>query len=218
MNLKAWQEQQIELAKKVLVRDDFKKIETIAGADISFFSKKGVCAVAVCDKEMRVIEKQSHVADIKVPYIRKFLFYREGELIMETFKKLDKKPSVLMIDGSGILHPLRIGMASHLGILLDQPTIGITKKMLCGQVEGSKILFNKEIRGAAVQTKEFAKPIYVSAGHRISLDTAVDLVKESIKPPHKLPEPLHLAHRFADKMKKGLMKEEPTKEGVTTTE
>lgn len=210
MNLTKWQEEQIEIAKKVIVKDDFKKIETIAGADISFFSKKGVCSVVVCDKNMKIIEKQHHVADMKLLYIRNFLFYREGELIMETFKKLSKKPDVLMIDGSGILHPLRIGMASHLGVLLDQPTIGITKKLLCGKIEGNKILVNNEIRGMVVQTKQFARPIYVSSGHKISLDTAVELVRKSIIPPHKLPEPLHLAHRLADKMRDRLVKEGTT--------
>lgn len=210
MNLTKRQEEQIEIAKRVIVKDDFKKIETIAGADISFFSKKGVCVVVVCDKEMKIVEKQHHVDDIKLPYIRNFLFYREGELIMETFKKLSKKPDVLMVNGSGILHPLRIGMASQLGVLLDQPTIGVTKKLLCGKIEGNKILVNNEIRGIVVQTKEFAKPIYVSTGHRISLDTAVEIVRQSIISPHKLPEPLHLAHRLADKTRDKLMKEETT--------
>ncbi len=210
MNLKKWQEEQIELAKRVMVKDDFKRIETIAGADIGFFSNKGVCAVVVCSKDMKIIEKQTTMADIKIPYIRNFLFYREGELIIETFRKLSKKPDVLMVDGNGIMHPLRMGIASQLGVLLDQPTIGITKNLLCGKLEGNKIMFNNEIRGAVVQTKQFAKPLYVSAGHRISLDTAVELVKESMRYPHKLPEPLHLAHRLADKMKKEFMKEEVT--------
>lgn len=212
MNIKRWQEEQIEIAKRVIVKDDFKRIETIAGADISFFSKKGICAVVVCDKDMKIVEQQHIVGEIKLPYIKNFFFYREGEMIMETFRKLGKKPDVLMVDGSGILHPLRVGIASHLGVLLDQPTIGITKNLLCGKIEGSKILVNNEIRGMVVQTKEFSKPIYVSAGHRISLDTAVEIVRQSLKPPHKIPEPLHLAHRLADKIRDKLMKEETKKE------
>jgi deoxyribonuclease V len=107
---------------------------------------------------------------------------------------------LLIVDANGILHPRRIGMASQLGIVLDIPTIGITKNLFIGKPSSDgKIEIDKEIRGEELRTKEYANPIYLSPGHRISLRTASDLVKKMIIAPHKLPKPLHLAHRFARK-------------------
>ncbi|MCP3683455.1 MAG: endonuclease V [bacterium] len=205
MKLEKYEEEQIRTASKVIVKDDFDKIETIAGCDQAFFGNKIISVVVVCDLDMNVIEEQSTVLEEHVPYTPGFLFFREGFAVMDAFNKLKKKPDILMVDGSGILHPLRIGMASHLGVVLDQPTIGITKKQMCGELEKDKIMFNKEVRGIKVQTKEHSNPLFVSSGHRVSLKTCVDLVLKSMRHPHKLPEPIHLAHRSANKMKKELM-------------
>jgi deoxyribonuclease V len=92
-------------------------------------------------------------------------------------------------------------MASHLGLVLDVQTIGVAKSLMLGKNEDGKILVGNEIRAAEVKTKEHAKPLYVSPGHRISLETSVELVKQCIRLPHKLPEPLHLAHRLAEKLR-----------------
>ncbi len=195
-------EEQLKLARKVSLKNSLKEAETIAGADCAFYSNKVVAAIVVCDNEMRPIEKKYSVMDVKLPYMPGFLFYREGPAIADAYSKLDKKPDVLMTDGNGILHPLRIGIASQLGVMLDQATIGIAKNLLLGmRDEDGRILVGNEIRGIEVRTREHAKPLYISPGHKISMEKAEELVKSSMRLPHKLPEPLHLAHRYANKIK-----------------
>ena len=105
------------------------------------------------------------------------------------------------------MHPRRCGLASHLGVLFDIPSIGISKEMLWGEQKGNHIVIGKEKVGMLVKTRDHANPIIVSCGHRVSLGTAADLVKKTIREPHKMPEPLHLAHKFAKKRFKGKDKE-----------
>lgn len=207
MNLHALKSEQLELARKIVVKNDFKKIDTIGACDQVFYSNKVLSVVVVCDKDMKVVEQKHAILDVKMPYTSGFQFYREGPAVMEAFSQLAKKPSVLMVEANGILHPLRIGMASQLGLVLDVPTIGVAKILLCGEVEDGMVLVNKEIRGAQLKTREFSKPIFISPGHRISLETSAELVKESMRDPHKLPEQLHIAHKTSNKMRKGLMQE-----------
>ncbi|MFH1181450.1 MAG: endonuclease V [Candidatus Woesearchaeota archaeon] len=204
MNLQQFEEEQLEATRKVVVKDDFKKLEAIAGCYTAFSGKKIVAAIVVCTKDGKIIEEQFAVMESPMPYISGFRFFRESPAIASAFAKLKKTPDVMIVSANGILHPLRVGMASHLGILLKIPTIGVAKSLLCGQAEEEgKIYFNNEIRGQELITREHSKPLYVSAGHRVSLETAVALVKELTKYPHKLPEPLHLAQRLANKMRKG---------------
>jgi deoxyribonuclease V len=205
MDLEKFREEQLQAARKVVVKDDFKKIETIAGCDQAFTDHKIIAAIVVCTKDCKVIEEKYAVADSKMPYIPGFRYFREGAAIATAFAKLKKAPDVMMMTANGILHPLRFGMASHVGVALNVPTIGLAKYLLCGKKEEEgRIYFNNEIRGQEVITRGHSKPIYISPGHRISIETAVELVKEMARYPHKLPEPLHLAHRLANKVKKEL--------------
>lgn len=206
VNLEKLKEEQIKLARKVVLKESFTEAETIAGADCAFYSNKIVAAIVVCDKEMKILEKQHSIMDVKLPYIPGFLFYREGPAIADAYSKLEKKPDVLVVDGNGILHPLRIGIASQLGVLLDQTTIGIAKNLLLGEKdEQGRILVGNEIRGMEMKTREYSRPLYISPGHKISIEKSVEIAKGYIRPPHKLPEPLHLAHRLANKIKDELM-------------
>ena len=107
-----------------------------------------------------------------------------------------------MVDGHGIAHPLRAGLASYIGVELAKPCIGVAKSLLVGEIEDDKIMIGAEVRGMLVRTKEHAKPVFVSPGHLITVERAVEIVKKCIVPPHKLPEPLHAAHRFADSIAK----------------
>ncbi|MBS3102324.1 endonuclease V [Candidatus Woesearchaeota archaeon] len=198
-------EEQVKLAKKVIISDAFDKIETIAGVDQAFIGEDVISGIAVCSyKELMSIEKKYAVARAKIPYIPGFLFYREGPAIIEAFSKLENKPDILIVDGNGILHPRRFGMASHIGILLDTATIGVAKSLIGGEVKEGTIYMEKEARGYELRAREHSKPIYVSPGHKISLKTSMEIVKKCIKFPHKLPEPLHLAHRHANKAKEDL--------------
>ncbi|MFH1849828.1 MAG: endonuclease V [archaeon] len=206
LDIRKLRQEQVELARKVLTTDSFEGIETIGGCDQAFFGKKIVSAVVVLDrKNLKVIETAYAVQEEKIPYIPEYLVYREGPAITEAYNKLKTKPDLLVVDGNGILHPRRIGMASHLGLLLDTATIGVAKKLLTGHTTGDKIVVDKEIRAMLLKTKEHAKPIYVSPGHRISLETSVKIIRECLIG-HKLPEPLHIAHKISNKIKKSKIK------------
>ena len=199
--------------KKFFVKDSFDKLELIGGVDCAYNHDDVIAAIVVCDcKTMEVKEKVFAVVKAKVPYVKGFLAYREGPAVSEAYAKLRNKPDVMFFNGHGILHPRRCGLASHMGVLLEQASIGIAKQLLVGEVKGDIAYVDKEARAKLVATREHSKPLYVSPGHKISLKTSVEIVKECIRFPHKLPEPLHLAHRYAneirDKIAKGALKVE----------
>lgn len=204
-------EEQLKLAKKVISSDSFEKLELVAGVDCAYNQYDAIAAIVVCDyKTMEVKEKVFSVVKAKVPYLQGFLAYREGPAISEAYDKLENKPDVMVFDGHGILHPRRIGLASHLGVLLNQASIGVAKQLLVGEVKGSIVYVDKEAQAGLIVTREHSKPIYISPGHKISLKTSIEIVKKCMRFPHKLPEPLHLAHKYAneirDKIAKGDVK------------
>ncbi len=191
------------IAGKVRTDDKLKtdEIKTIAGFDVAFFGDKAVCAAVVLDfKTMAVLESKYLLAKAEMPYIPGFLAFREGDAILKTYYDLEHDPDVLMVDGHGIAHPMRAGLACYVGVELEKPCIGVAKKLLIGEVVDDKVMIGNEVRGKQVVTKEHAKPIIVSPGHLISVETAAEIAKKCIVYPHKLPEPLHQAHRFAEKL------------------
>ena len=202
-------EEQLKLTKKVVLKDSFNELKLIAGADQAFHNDDVISAIVVCDyKTMEIKEKAYAIVKAKVPYIKGFLAYREGPAISEAYAKLQQKPDVMIFDGNGILHPRKCGMASHIGVLLDQASIGIAKQLLIGEVKANKVYVENEARAELVETRKHSKPIYVSLGHKISLKTSVEIVKKCLKFPHKLPEPLHLAHRYANEIREKIEKGE----------
>ena len=206
IDFEALKREQIKLAEKISIIDSVKNIKIVAGACQSYFGNKIISSVAVCDyKTMEAIEKKHAYADAKIPYKSGYLFYREGPAVIEAFNKLENKPDVLIIEANGILHPRRIGMASHAGILLDTTTIGVTKRLMLGQMIENTIYVEKEARGYGLITREHANPIYISPGHKISLKTCLEVIKKCIRLPHKLPEPLHLARKYGNRIKEELV-------------
>lgn len=203
--------EQQKLAKKIILKDSFDDIKLIGGCDQAFVDDKIVSMVVVLDSSNgKLIEKKYSIKEAVMPYIPGFLAYREMPAILEAYNKLENKPDVLLCDCNGILHPRKIGMASHLGLILEIPTIGVAKKKLLGIVdENKKIVYNEQVLGLEVETKEFAKPVYVSPGHMISLKSAEKIVKEWLKG-HKTPEPLHIAHKLVNRIKDKLKGEAGT--------
>jgi deoxyribonuclease V len=203
-------EEQRKLAKSIITKDEFKlqDVKLIGGCDQTYRDNTIItCIVVVNLKTLELVEKVFLEQPVTMPYIAGYLAYREMPVIVKAFEKLQNKPDVLFVDGDGILHPRRIGMASHLGLLLDLPTLGVSKKLTMGDVKEGKIYVGTEMRGVKLITKEYAKPIFVSSGHNIGIGTAVKLVKDSMKENHKMPEPLHLAHKFVNRFRKGKLKE-----------
>jgi len=205
IDFNALKKEQIKLARKVITINDFEKIKTIGGADQVYVGNKIISAIVVCDyKTLEIIESKYAVVDAKIPYKSGFLFYRDGLVVMEAFNKLENKSDVLIVEANGILHPRRIGMASHVGILLDIATIGVTKRLMLGEVSKRAIYVEKEARGYELITREHAKPIYISPGNKISLKKSLKVIKSCLRQPHKMPEPLYLAHKLSNKVRKGL--------------
>jgi deoxyribonuclease V len=207
MNIEQLKEEQLEAAQKVIAKntDTTKSPKTFGGCDCAFQNNTIIAAIVVCDESSNVVEKAVASVENSFPYISGLLYYREGPAIVEAYKKLKNKPDVLLVDGNGMLHPLRCGIASQLGVELNQITIGVAKTKLLGEEdEAGNIRVGQEIIGVELKIKEHTKPVYVSVGHKISLETAFSICQKLIKHPHKLPEPLHLAHRLADKTRDGM--------------
>lgn len=191
---------QRKVAKEVSSADALKlsEIKTVAGFDVTYFDNKILCAAIVYDLEKKeIVEKKHTISKMPMQYIPGYRAFRDGPAILQTYYDLESEPQVLMILGHGISHPLKCGLATFVGAELAKPAIGVAKKLLTGDIEEEKIKILNETRGELVKTKEHAKPLYVSIGNMISLKNAVELVKKLNIPPHKLPEPLHLAHKHA---------------------
>ncbi|UCF11761.1 MAG: endonuclease V [Thermoplasmatales archaeon] len=199
--LEKLRQEQIDLSKKVKIEDDFNKILTIAGFDVAYPKNEFDNACGACVimdyKTGKVIEEKTVLAKTDFPYVSTYLFYREFPIVKKLMENLDSNPSVIMFDGNGILHPYRSGLASHAGLLLDRPSIGVAKSLLYGKVEDNTIKINNEKRGFALITKRAKKPIYISPGYRVSLKTCVSVVRQLCK--YKIPEPLRLAHTLSKK-------------------
>ena len=209
MDLKKLKEEQLKLAKKVIVKDDFSDINTIGGSDLAYTPDKVIAVVVVLDyKTLELIEEKHVITRPQIPYIPTFLSYRESPPIIEAFNLLENKPDILMCDANGILHPRKIGCASHVGLLLNIPTIGVAKKQLCGQIKDDKVFVDDEQRAFTLKTKQHAKPIFVSPGHKVNLKTSLKIAKHCLKKGNKLPEPIRLAHKFAVKEKRKLKQEQ----------
>jgi len=191
---------QRKIAKEVTTTDqiNLSEIKTVAGFDVTYFENKILCAAIVYDlATKKVIEKSHTISKQQMQYIPGYRAFRDGPAILQTYYGLESEPQVLMILGHGITHPLKCGLATFVGVELGKPAIGVAKKLLAGELQENKIKILNETRGETIKTKEHAKPLYISTGNMISLNTAKEITQKTNIPPHKLPEPLHLAHRHA---------------------
>ena len=194
---------QICLSKKLILEDRLpQKIRTVGGVDVSYVGTVGIGAVTVLDYEsLECLEAQVATCEVKMPYIPTLLSFREIPPAMAAIKKLRIQPDVFLVDAQGLAHPYRCGFASHLGLALGKPTVGAAKSRLIGtpaERDGRTLLVDKdEVIGEVVTTKPDAKPVYVSIGHMVSLETAVKIVLHCSK--GRIPEPLLQAHNLATK-------------------
>jgi deoxyribonuclease V len=203
--------QAIELQKQVAVQvvrcGEVLSPEYIAGIDIAVgkdATEAQAAIVVLRYPGLEIAEVEMAQGEIGFPYIPGLLSFREIPLILKAWQKLTFVPDIVMVDGQGIAHPRRVGIASHLGVLLNIPTIGCAKSRLCGSCEmpsdepGSyKNLVDKgEIIGVALRTKNRVNPLYVSIGHEISLENAIYWVMECCNG-YRLPQPTRLAHLAA---------------------
>ena len=203
IDLRKLEQEQEKLAKQLEIKDsiDFSTVEKIGAIDNAFFQNKIISACVVVSPEMEILEQEYFSDKMKFPYISGFRAYRELPTMIEAFNKLEEKPDVVFILGHGISHP-RLGIASHFSISTSVPTIGVANSLLVGEIKGEYVLFNSKKVGRILQSKPGSKPMYVSPGNLISIETSYELAKKFIKLPHKLPEPLHIVHKYAKEIRK----------------
>jgi deoxyribonuclease V len=195
---------QTYLSKKIISEDILpKKINLVAGVDVAYAGELAIGAVAVLDYgSLELLESQTAVCRVKLPYIPTMLSFREIPPAVACIRKLKLKADVFLADGQGVAHPYRCGFASHLGLALEKPTIGVAKSRLTGMPtnigRGVFLVEKGQIISSVVTTKEDSKPVYVSVGHLISLRTAVKIVKRCVRN-SRIPEPLLQAHKIASR-------------------
>jgi deoxyribonuclease V len=186
-------------------------IRVVAGADIS--CNKGddrvYAAVVLLDVDtLDVVEEASHIGRVSFPYIPGLLTFREGPPLLHAFEKLRGRPDVVLFDGQGIAHPRGFGLAAHMGLILDLPSVGCAKTRLIGAFEEpgarrgecSPLMHDGRQIGAVLRTKDRVKPVFVSQGHRVSLERAVDAVLNCVGR-YRIPEPVRRAHILVNKMR-----------------
>lgn len=204
---------QRELSGRVEDRSPLTRCELVAGADVSYarFSQvfyAGVVVVRVADGV--VVEKQSAVRESPFPYVPGLLSFREAPALLEAFRQLHTEPDAVMFDGQGWAHPRRFGLACHVGLWLDRPTLGCAKSRLIGDYREpgrkagalSPLKDGHDVIGSVVRTKTGVKPLFVSVGHRMDLASAVRLVLATCRG-YRLPEPTRQAHLYVNALRRG---------------
>ena len=198
--------EQIKCAKKLVTYDDppFDG-EYIIGVDVSYSNSTACgCAIVMDFQSKEIVQSESVVTNCNIGYIPGFFFLREGPIIIDLLNRVEYSGPVI-IDGNGILHPRRCGLASQVGLKMNKQTIGVAKTQLLGTLrprmnDTAAIIDSGQDIGAALWLGEKKKPIFVSVGHRLSLETAIKIVKESSI--FGYPEPLRQAHTLAKKCRK----------------
>lgn len=202
---------QESLSAKVTLSPLRTTVKTVAGVDASYSGTKTVAAVALYDLEtLSCIEESHHVEATRFPYVPGYLSFREGPAMIAAIAALHDKPDLIVVDGQGIAHPRRLGIASFLGVMLEIPAIGCAKSRLVGEYrepppgkgEWSELCYKGETVGAVLRSRDGVKPLFVSPGHLVTLAESLELVLRCCTR-YRLPEPV----RHADSLSKRLRKE-----------
>ncbi len=203
---------QKELTRELLFEDDTDDPALIAGVDVAFSRARDLlyAAIVVLDAEtMQPVEVASAAQQPVFPYVPGLLTFREGPVVLQAYEKLKLEPDLVMFDGQGIAHPRGLGLAAHMGVLLDKPSIGCAKSRLVGEFKEPKqkrgamrtLSLHRKKVGVVLRTKDNTKPLFVSPGHRITVETAAKRVLEAGRG-YRLPEPTRLAHHEAARAKR----------------
>ncbi len=193
------------LRDRVITRNEPGAVRTVAGVDISTANGRAHAAIVVLRfPELEPLEAVEADLPLTFPYIPGLLAFREAPAILAAVRELQVEPDLFILDGQGLAHPRRMGIASHVGVILDKPSIGCAKSLLCGQCgpvgpaagDHAAIVDRGEVIGAAVRTREGTRPIYVSVGHKVDLPGAISCVLRCCGG-YRIPEPTRWAHRIA---------------------
>ena len=198
---------QQELRRRVVADRpvDLEALRLVAGVDVSVKADRSHAAVVVLSlPDLRIVETATAERDVPFPYVPGLLSFREGPVLEEAFATLNHEPDAFLFDGQGIAHPRRIGIASHMGLWLQRPTVGCGKTRLVGRYKepaperGARtpLVDRGQTIGAVLRTRDRVAPIYVSPGHLADIDSAVELVLR-LTTRYRLPEPIRAAHNAA---------------------
>ena len=200
---------QVRLASQVVREGAPARVRAVAGADLhversAARSRARGAVVVLAYPELRLIEQAVFETEVTFPYVPGLLSFREAPALLGAFRQIETKPDLLLVDGQGYAHPRRFGLACHLGLLLDVPAIGCAKSRLTGEHgpvsleagSSGELLDEGEVIGAVLRTRDGVSPLFVSVGHRIGLDEAVEWVLCCCQG-YRLPEPTRLAHQAA---------------------
>ncbi len=201
---------QKKYSSKIITDGYPENVQRVAGIDLAFRDNIGIAAVVVLDfNTLEIIESVCACETVNYPYIPGLLSFREIPVIIKAFKKLQTIPDIIFTDGQGLIHPRRFGIACHLGLITQIPSIGCAKSLLCGtytevgEDKGDMCFVKHKGKriGAALRSRSNIKEIFVSAGHKISLEKAVEFVM-AVTTKYRIPEPARLADKFAAEYKK----------------
>ena len=196
---------QKSLLARLVTHNELTELQTVAGVDMSTAGERAHAAVVVLRfPDLQALEVAQSDLPLTFPYIPGLLAFREGPAVLAAAERLEIEPDLFIFDGQGLAHPRRMGIASHMGVILDKPSIGCAKSLLCGQHgqvgpnvgDYSEIHHQGEIIGAVLRTREGVKPVYVSIGHKVDLTTAIDCILHC-SGGYRLPEPTRWAHKVA---------------------
>ncbi|MEM4472054.1 MAG: endonuclease V [Archaeoglobaceae archaeon] len=209
MNLEELKKEQLKIAEKVDLRDRYKleEVKFVIGVDQTFLKDKVIsCAVKFEFPSLKEVNRNFSIEKVNFPYIPTFLMFREGEPAVKAVESLIDEKTVILVDGSGIAHPRKCGLATYIAIKTNTPSIGITKRKLFGEIFGSgevkEIRNFDEVIGYSLKPCPNCAEIYISPGSYISPKTALEIVKLCIG--RKLPLPIEAAHEFGKNLKKKL--------------
>ncbi len=208
--------QQAALRGRVSLTDGFGEIHTVAGVDVSLNgdTNEGYAVVVVLSyPDFQILEARYAAGPLRMPYIPGLLSFRETPIVLEAFAQVKTVPDVALVDGQGQAHPRLFGIACHLGVLLDLPCIGVAKSRLYGEYDTGALgeapglgvpLWNRartQVIGSVLQTKPRTNPLFVSPGHRVSVESATRVVRDCVRG-YRLPEPTRIAHNLITAYKK----------------
>lgn len=203
---------QKELAKHIVLHDSVPVApRVVAGVDVSYakIAKQFHAAVVLLDYDsMEILETAAASGDVNFPYVPGLLSFRELPILLQAFRKLKTVPNVILVDAQGIAHPRRLGLASHLGLWLDLPTIGCAKSRLCGECEEpapekgawTSLRDGGETIGRLLRTKNRVRPLYISPGHKIDCRRSAEIVLQCGRG-YRLPEPTRQAHLLSNRLR-----------------
>jgi deoxyribonuclease V len=217
---------QEKLRERVVEEDRHGEIHLIAGADVAFDPATDMAFAGIIVyrfPELEEVERSMARRKLRFPYVPGLLSFRESPVLLAAFARLETEPDLILIDGHGRAHPRRFGIACHFGVIFDRPTIGCAKSLLVGEHREpgrkagamSRLLLEGERVGAVLRTRDHVRPIYVTVGHRVSLDSAVMLVGQCLDG-YRIPKPTREADHYVRELRRAYQQERVENSKVET--